>query len=136
MLRGVALLGIAVELLVTAPPAICKCVHNSIYVEGSVYGPAGAKFKLRVEVTPDPNWEPQPDLSVKDGRFKGVVYFDTTKSEGRVRDNCSRVPEGVDVVLLKDGREVDRVHLDASKAFVKDKQHGYKLRKPVMLRSQ
>jgi hypothetical protein len=134
MYRNLAVLAVAAALF--AAPGICKCRHRIIHVEGSIVSPATDGLSVKVEVTPDPNWEPQPEVSVKDGKFAGEVYFDATKSEGRVRDNCSRIPERVEVVMLKDGHEVDRVRLDVSKAFVKDELHNYKLRSPITLHSQ
>jgi hypothetical protein len=134
MYRNVAVIAFAGTLFAT--PGISKCVHRIIHVEGNIVSPRSDGMIVRVEVTPDPNWEPQPEISVKDGKFAGEVYFDATKSEGRVRDNCSRVPERVEVVLLKDGHEIDRVRLDVPKAFAKDELHDYKLRSPITLHSQ
>lgn len=122
-------------LLLFAAPGMCKCVHRIIHIEGSIAGSTLDGLAVKAEVTPDPNWEPQPEISIKDGKFVGVVYFDATKSEGRVRDDCSRVPETVEVVLFRDGHEVDRVRLDVSKAFIRDEQHNYKLRTSLTLRS-
>jgi hypothetical protein len=50
-----------------------------------------------------------------------------------VRDNCSRVPTTVEVLLLRDGIEVNRVRLDVSKDFTKNERHDYKPRSPIML---
>jgi hypothetical protein len=104
--------------------------------DGSIVGPANGGLTVKVEVIPDPNWELQPEITIKEGKFAGDVYFDATKSEGRVRDDCSRVPETVQVVLLKDGHEADRVQLDVSKAFRRDELHNYKLRSSITLRLQ
>lgn len=138
MYRSLAVLVVTVGSLCTTPPAACKCVNRIIYIEGSIVGSDndGLSVKVKVVVTPDPNWEPQPEISIKDGKFSGEVYFDATKSEGRARDNCSRVPEEVEVVLLMDGREVNRIRLNVSKAFRRDVRHDYKLRSPIVLHSQ
>jgi hypothetical protein len=114
-------------------PGVCKCVNRIIYVGGSILGPIADGLKVMVEVTPDPNWEPQPDIVIKDGKFAGEVYFNATKAEGRVRDNCSRVPTTVEVLLLKDGREVNRVRLDVFKDFTKNERNDYKPRSPILL---
>jgi hypothetical protein len=134
MYRNLAVIAIAGTLL--ASLGISKCVHRIIHVEGNIVSPASDRMIVRVEVTPDPNWEPQPEISVKGGKFAGEVYFDATKSEARVRDNCSRVPERVEVVLLKDRHEIGRVALDVQKAFAKDERHNYLLRSPITLHSQ
>jgi hypothetical protein len=112
---------------------MCKCVNRIIYVDGSIVGPITDRLKVIVEVTPDPNWEPQPNIAINGDKFAGEVYFNATKSEGRVRDNCSRVPTIVAVLLLKDGHEVNRVQLDVSKEFIRNEQHDYKARSPIML---
>src|SRR6266404_983996 len=101
MYRNLAVFAIAAALF--AAPGVCKCVHRIIHVDGSIVSAASDGMTVKVEVTPDPNWEPQPEISVKGGSFAGEIYFDATESEGRVRDNCSRVPEKVEVILLKDG---------------------------------
>ena len=132
MYRKLALL-MAGTMLLFAAPGICKCRHLIIYVEGSIVSPGTDGLSVKLEVTPDPNWEPQPDIEIKEGKFAGQVYFDATKKEGRVRDNCSRVPATVEVLLFKDGHEVDRVRLDVSKKFKKNELHDYKLRSPVIL---
>ncbi len=104
MYRKIALTTLAAGLLFVAP-GICKCAHRTIYIEGSVVGAVTYGLSVKVEVTPDPNWEPQPTISIKDAKFSGKVYFDATKSEGRVRDDCTRIPDRVEVVLLKNDHE-------------------------------
>jgi hypothetical protein len=113
--------------------AIAKCVHHIIYVQGNVAKAANQKLAVKIVVSPDPNWEPQPEVVLAEGKLTGEVYFDATKSEGRRRDNCSRAPETVDVILLQDGREVDRARLDVAKDFVRDPKHNYRLRSPISL---
>ena len=135
MCRSLALLWVIAGSL-CAIPSLCKCVNRIIYIEGSIVGPVSDGLTVEVVVTPDANWEPQPRISVKDGKFSGEVYFDATKSEGRVRDTCSRVPEEVGVRLLKDGREVSRIRLNVSKGFKRDERHDYRLRSPILLHSQ
>jgi len=130
--RKLALL-MAATMLLFAASGMCKCVNRIIYIEGSVLDPIADGLKVMVEVTPDPNWEPQPDIVIKEGKFAGKVYFNATKAEGRVRDNCSRVPTTVEVLLLKDGREVNRVRLDVSKEFTKTELHDYKPLSPILL---
>jgi len=126
---------VAPAILLFASPGMCKCAMRIIFVEGAVLGPITDDLKVIVKVSPDPNWEPQPEIVLKDGKFVGKAYFDATKSEGRVRDNCSRVPETVEVLLLKNGHEVNRVRLDISKEFTRNKMHDYKPRSPILLHS-
>jgi DNA-binding NarL/FixJ family response regulator len=113
-----------------------KCANQLIHIEGSVHGASSKEFRISVDVTPDPNWEPQVEIPIEDGMFAGTVLFNSTESEGRVEDDCSRTPKIVQVTLLKDGHEVDRVRLDIARDFVKDKAGEYKLRSPVILHSQ
>jgi hypothetical protein len=112
---------------------LSKCANRLIHLEGRVDGISRNGLRILVQVTPDPNWEPQSEIAIKDGSFVGTVLFNATKSEGRVRDDCSRVPKKVYVVLLKNDHEVNRVQLDISQDFVKDKLGDYKLRSPIML---
>jgi hypothetical protein len=114
---------------------LAKCANLLIHIEGRVDGDS-SNSKIVVLVVPDPNWEPQPEISMKDGTFVDTVLFNVTKSEGRVRDDCSRVPKTVDVVLLKYGHEVNRVRLDISRDFARNKLGDYKLRSPILLHSQ
>lgn len=122
--------------LVLAGVSLSKCANRVIHIEGSLDGVSTDGLKIALEVMPDPNWEPQPEISIKDTRFVGDVLFNGTKSEGRVRDDCSRVPQLVEVVLLKNGQEVNRVRLEIAKDFVKDKLGDYKLRTPITLHSK
>lgn len=112
---------------------IAKCAHHIIYVEGNIASASNQKLAVKIEVTPDANWEPQPEVLLSEGKFTGELYFDATRAEGRRRDNCSRAPETVDVILFQDGHEVDRAHLDVSKDFVRDPKHDYRLRSPINL---
>jgi hypothetical protein len=114
---------------------LAKCANRLIHIEGRVDGDS-SNARIVVQVTPDPNWGPQPEISMKDGTFVGTVLFNATKSEGRVRDDCSRVPKIVDVVLVKDGHEVSRVRLDISRDFVRNKSGDYNLRAPIALHSK
>src|SRR5260370_499398 len=70
----------AATMVLFVTPGVCKCVNRIIYVEGSVLGPITDGLKVIVVVTPDPNWEPQPDIEVKDGKFAGEVFFPTPQS--------------------------------------------------------
>jgi hypothetical protein len=112
---------------------LSKCANRLIHVEGRVDGISRNGLRILVQVTPDPNWEPQPEIAIKDGSFVGTVLFNATKSEGRVRDDCSRRPIKVDIVLLKDGHQVNRVPLEISHDFVRNKLGDYELRSPIVL---
>jgi len=129
--RKVALLFIVVA-AVFVNSAQCKCANRIIYIEGRLTGFVTDGLSIKVDVTPDPNWEPQPSIVISDGWFSGRVYFDSTKSEGQHKDDCSRTPEKVEVILLQNGISLDRVTLAVSKAFVKS-QRDYKLRLPITL---
>jgi hypothetical protein len=113
--------------------SLSKCANRVIHVEGSLDGGSTDGYGIVLQVTPDPNREPQPEIAIKDGRFSGDAVFNGTKSEGNVRDDCSRVPQIVDVVLLKKGQELSRARLEIAKDFVRDKLGDYKLRTPVIL---
>jgi hypothetical protein len=133
--RIVVLLTVA-TLLMFAVPSECKCVNRAIQIEGVIAGPSTGNFKIAVQVIPDPNQAQEAEIVINDHKFGGMAYFDSTKAEGRLKDNCSRVPEIVEVVLLKDGQEIDRIRLNISRDYVKDKIGDYKLRSPITLHSQ
>jgi hypothetical protein len=126
----------AAVLLLFATPGVCKCANRFIYVDAQLAGPASDGLRIKVEVTPDPNWEPQPEIAISNGEIHGKVYFNTTKSEGHSRDNCSRVPKRVDLVVLNGEHEIDRVRLDIAKDFVKTELRDYKPRMLTKLRTQ
>ena len=124
-------------ILALAASAAGKCANRIIHVEGRVDGPRGGELRIAVVVTPDPNWEPQPPISVKEGTFTGTILFDSWKRRGViVEDNCSRVPKTVQLVLFKDGREVNRIHLDIGRDFIKEKTGDYHPRTPIILHTQ
>jgi hypothetical protein len=127
---------LVVAFLLFATGAVCKCANRTIRLAGVIEGAAADGIEIAVQVTPDPNWEPQPEILIKDHKFVATVYFNIAKSEGLVRDNCSRVPETLEVVLLKDSREVDRAKLDVARDLTKDKVGDYKVRSPITLHSR
>lgn len=122
--------------LLVGGEALAKCGNQVLRIEGTIDGVSGDGLRIKVLVTPEPNWEPQPEIPIKDGRFAGMVLFDRTRSEGRVRDDYSRVPDSMEVLLLRNGQELSRLQLDFKRDFVRDKGGDYKLRSPIVLRSR
>ena len=121
--------------LLTASYLEAKCGNSFIYIEGAITGPV-ADVTVLVQVSPDPNWESQPAISIdKDGKFQAKVYFDRTKSEGRFHENCSREPNTVVVQAMRDGRPIDQVHLAIKHDFVMKDRFDYEARSPVELHS-
>jgi hypothetical protein len=123
-------------LLLSAVPAVCKCANRFIYIDGQLWDSPGGNYSIKVEVTPDPNWEPQPGIVINAGVIKGKVLFNTTKAEGHFKDNCSRSPKTVEVVRLNGDREVDRVKLAISKDLVKTEAHDYRPRESIKLHAR
>ena len=121
---------------VIASTGVCKCANRFINVAGHVEGPDTDGLQVVIKTVPDANWEPQPKIMVKQGSFDGVAYFDSTTTEGRVRDKCSRVPEAVDVMLFKGEQEINSLQLVVSKDFLRDKSGDYKLRSPIQFRQR
>lgn len=122
--------------LVTAGEASAKCGSLIIRIEGRIEGGGGDDLRVVVDVAPDPNWEPQPEIPIKGQAFVGEVLFDRTKSEGRVRDACLRVPDSLYVRLLRKGVELSRVRLLIKQDFVTEKGGNYNLRSPIVLHSR
>ena len=122
-------------ILLAASSVEAKCGNSIIYIDGVITG-VMSDTTVSVQVTPDPNWEPQPSIAVKaDETFRAMVYFDRTKAEGRIHDNCSRKPDDVTVQLLKNGRTADQVHLTIKHDFVAKGRLDYETREPVKLHS-
>jgi hypothetical protein len=119
--------------LLAVEVSLSKCANRVIHIEGSLDRGSTDGFRIVMHVKPDPNWEPQPEIAIRDGKFSGDALFNGTKSEGNVRDDCSRVPQIVDVILLKKGQEVSRARLEIAKDFVRDKLGDYTIRTPVIL---
>jgi hypothetical protein len=114
-----------------------KCGNALIVVEGKVEGTNSAvKENIVVRVEPDPNWDDQPAVRFEGGKFEAQVWFDMTKSEGVVRDNCSRRPRTVTVSLIVDGRETETVTLIVRRDFIRVHTDHYKLKSPLVLHSR
>jgi hypothetical protein len=123
-------------LLLLIQSAEAKCGNSSVTVIGRISGQTIGASVL-VKISPDPNWEPQPDISIaSDGAFKATVYFDRTSAERSTRDNCSREPDEVTVQLFKNGHVIDSVTLNRVSDFDKKQRHEYELRSPVILHSK
>jgi hypothetical protein len=122
--------------LLVSGEALGKCGNLIIHITGSIDGITGDDLRIMAQVMPPSNWEPQPEIPIKGGRFAGMVLFDRTKSEGRAKDDCSRAPDSLDVVLLRNDQELSRLRLDITKDFVREKTGDYKLRTPIVLRSR
>jgi hypothetical protein len=120
-----------------APLSYAKCGNALIVVDGKVEGTSSAaKEKIVVRVEPDPNWDAQPAVRFEGGKFEAQVWFDMTKSEGAVRDNCSRMPRTVTVSLIVDERETETVTLIVRRDFIRVHTDLYKLKSPLVLRSR
>jgi len=126
-------LPLAILLLVNRD-VFAKCANRIIHVEGSAVGVSGEGLKVALYVVPEPNWEPQPDIRIENGKFAGTVLFDSTKSEGRVRDNCSRAPRSIRVLLFRNDQQIALRQLSVAKDFVKSKNGDYRLRAPIVLK--
>jgi hypothetical protein len=113
-----------------------KCANVFITIKGVIVGPQNDALKIAAQILPDPNSSTQPEFSIKNGHFEGSVLFDTTKSADAKRHECSRVPEKVHVVLLKENNEIDSVWLIVAKDFIKDKTGDYEVRSPVEFHSK
>jgi hypothetical protein len=127
MLKGSVLVFLAMVIPVAG---LCKCSGLAIRLKGRVNGGEVGELRIVAETTPDANWKPQPEIVVQHGAFAGEVYFDSFKSR-EFNDICTRVPESVEVKLLRGKHLVDSVRLDVSKDFVRDEHGDYNLRVPV-----
>jgi hypothetical protein len=128
---------IAVIIAAFASLAYAKCGNTLIVVEGYVEGTNSAlQQNIAVRVDPDPNWDDQPAVRFEDGKLEAKVWFDMTKSEGVVRDNCSRKPRTVTVSLIVDGRETEAVSLIVRRDFIRVDTHHYNLKSPLVLHSR
>ena len=128
MLKGFVLMILAIAFPATGA---CKCSGLAIHLNGHVSGGDGDRLNIVGITTPDANWEPQPKITVQHGSFAGDVYFDSFKSYDGATHICTRVPESVEVKLLRGKRQLDSIRLDISKDFVRDEHGDYKLRSPI-----
>jgi len=128
-------LAIASVILAVSAAAMAKCGNLTIHVNGRILGPPDKSMRIVIDVEPDPNWSPQPAIALDAGEFAGDLYFDSTKAEGKRRDDCSREPRKMLILLLKNGQELDRMQLDIPRDFVKTST-GYRVRVPVELHSR
>ena len=119
-------------LLAMAFPAagLCKCAGAAIYLLGHVSGGDSDGLEIVAITTPDANWQPLPKILVQHGSFAGAAYFDTFKRR-EFNDICTRVPESIEVKLLRGKHQLDSIRLDISKDFVRDEYGDYKLRSPI-----
>jgi hypothetical protein len=118
-------------------PVSSKCTNLYISIKGAIVGQQNEAFRINVLVVPDPNSALHPEFPIKDSHFEGAVLFDTFESYNpRKGHKCTRVPERVRVVLLKETSEIDSTWLDVSKDFVRDKSGDYEVRSPVELHSK
>jgi hypothetical protein len=127
---------ILIFLLAACLPSYSKCVNRAIRVEGMITGPMTKEERIVIRVIPDPNTSAEPETYIKDGRFTGIAYFDSTSKEGRVRDRCSRLPETVEVALVLGDRIVDTALLSVSTDFVADKSGDFRLKRSITLHSE
>jgi hypothetical protein len=126
------ILQVITAILLSSTAMLSKCPNSFIYVEGSINRVANGD-KITVLIDPDPNWEPQSPVTIENGKFAAQILFNTTKSERRFGDACSRIPKTATVFLFRNGHEVDRVELRVSRDFLRDKAGDYKLHSPVTL---
>jgi hypothetical protein len=109
---------------------LCKCGGAAIHLNGHISGRESDGLKIVGETIPDANFEPQPKITVLHGNFEGDVYFDRTMPS-KEWDICTRLPESIEVMLLRGKHQLDSIRLDISKDFVRDEHGDYKLRLPI-----
>jgi len=109
---------------------LCKCGGAAIHLKGHVSGAESDGLIIVAETIPDANFEPQPKITVQRGAFDGEVYFDRTMPS-KEWDICTRVPESIEVKLLRGKHRLDSIRLDIAKDFVRDEHGDYKLRSPI-----
>jgi hypothetical protein len=118
-------------LLLASAAGFSKCANRFIFVEGHIAGAEGSRLEIVVQTTPDANRD-QPKITIQERNFAGRIYFDSTKSEGRfTRDDCSRVPTTVRLLLFDNGHQVDSILLSIERDFTRDKGGDFKMRSPV-----
>jgi hypothetical protein len=122
-------------LLVTSAPCFGKCANRFIYVNAQIVGGSDARLRVIARVEPDPS-VPQPRLVIQSGTVRGKLLFNSTRAERRRRDDCSRVPKTIELLLLDGERELDRARLDLAKDFIVTKLQDYEPRTAVTLRAR
>ncbi len=115
--------------------ARAKCREIYISLEGEVKGAVTAGDQIVIEISPDSNTVADP-VVLKDGYFKAKVAFDTTRSGGRFRHDCSRRPANVTTILLSNAKEQDRSTLTIEDNFSRDREGDYSLSTPIVLHNR
>ena len=132
MVRQLCLVSLAFLFTVSS---YAKCGNSAIIIEGVIVGSA-VDATVAIQVAPDPNWEPQPPISIDaKGRFRATVYFDRTKSGAR-SDTCSRKPDIVTIQLKEAGQVLDQVKINAARDFVRKNRIDYETRSPLTLHAE
>ena len=75
------------------------------------------------------------EVTVEDGTFQIPLEFVTTQSSifSNLPKRCGRKPKSVEITLVENHQEVDRLSLDFSKAFKMEDASAYALRSELVL---
>jgi hypothetical protein len=133
-MKARGLTGFAVVSLLMASDADAKCGRLHVHVTGAVVGISTQPVAIRVVLDPDQGTLSN-SIEVRDGKFSDAVPFDTYRSERgkRGKDDCSRVPEAVTIVVLHDEEVVCRRELEIKGMFRRDKAGDYHTRRSLQI---
>jgi hypothetical protein len=112
-----------------------KCTVLSLVVDGQVHSTAKQEEVL-IRITPNQGKvTAQRTTPQGDGRFRVAVPFSTFVSAGLFGShNCSRLPEEVEVILLRDGTAQQTLKLSIDHDFSWDAKRGeWQVKVPIVL---
>ena len=116
--------------------AWAQCPVDTIVVSGRVQN-SSSDSKVRVQLV-YPKGKPgeSGEVTVSDGSFRIPLEFVTEQSSifTNLPKRCGRRPKSVEISLIENDREADRVSLDFSRSFRLVDASAYALRSEVVLK--
>jgi len=118
---------------------LAECSIDTIIVNGQVeHAPRKGKVKVQLIYSNGRIGE-SGDVTVEDGSFRiPILFFTQSRAPFLNRsiptEKCTRKPKTVDVSLIANDQEYDRVSLDMAKDFKKIEPSAYALRSEILLR--
>jgi len=133
MKNAVILLAVVLAL---ALPAGAQCPVETVIVNGHVYN-AVPHSKVRVQLLyPKGKAGEAGQVTVDDGSFRIPLEFITTQNSilTNLSKRCGRKPQSVEITLMENDKEADRVTLDFAKDFKMADLSAYTPRSDLVLK--
>lgn len=116
-----------------AGESAAKCRSLLVRIEGRLEGSLDGSEALEIELEPDAQVKQKPVVIKTDGSFDVTLSFYTLN--GLKREDCSRKPKAVVVLLRRKGELLRSVRLEIGRDFVPAGDGDFRVREPVLLRT-